>query len=289
MDARTSPARIVVGVDGSESATEALAWAIDEAALTGATVEAVHAWHYPALTYASVFASPPIFAREDFEAAAAQIVDRALSTVAPPFGAPIERIVVEGPATKTLVDRAHGAELLVVGHRGWGGIVGLHLGSVALQCAMHAECPVVVVRGDSHPGTSVRRRVVVGVDGAEPSRRALLWAADEARRRDACLEVVHCWHARPALAVAPAVDEEARKVGAQAVLTGAMNAVDGRSVAAEPILVDGPAASALIAASSGADLVVMGTRGHGGFAGLLLGSVSTQVLHHAHCPTVIVR
>ena len=157
MDARTSPARIVVGVDGSESATQALAWALDEAALTGATVQAVHAWHYPALTYASVFASPPIFAREDFEAAAAQIVDRALSTVAPLVAAPVERLVVEGPATKTLVDRAHGADLLVVGHRGWGGIVGLRLGSVALQCAMHAECPVVVVRGDPHPARDLLR------------------------------------------------------------------------------------------------------------------------------------
>lgn len=284
--------RIVVGIDGSEAAADALAWAAREAEMTGATVQVVHAWRYPALTYAGLV-PPPTFARDDFVEEARAIVDEALGVVdqAPPV--PIERMVVEGGATTVLVDLSAGADLVVVGHRGRGGILALHLGSVALQCAVHAKCPVVVVRPARQGARAEQRgRVVVGVDGSEPARRALLWAAEEARRREAALEIVHCWHPRMGLPLGPAVsatDRVSLEAAAHAVVTAALRAVNGRPGHAEAILVEGPAASTLLGASDGADLVVVGTRGHGGFPGLLLGSVSTHVLHHAQCPTVIVR
>ena len=284
--------RIVVGVDGSEAAADALGWAAGEAQLWGATVKAVHAWTYPALTYAHGLVPPPTFARDDFEDEARAVLDKALSTLPQAGAVSIERAVVQGGATNVLVDHSRGADLLVVGHRGRGGFLALHLGSVALQCAQHAECPVAVVRpGGQGTPLEHRSRIVVGVDGSEPARRALLWAADEARCRDATLEVVHCWHPRVQLPLGAvlATDRPSLEAAAHAVVAGAMQAVDGRSAQAEAILVEGPAASTLLGASAGAELVVVGTRGHGGFPGLLLGSVSTQVLHHAHCPAVIVR
>lgn len=288
-----SGARIVVGVDGSPPAVDALRWAVAEARMTGATVEVVHAWHYPALTYAPWLVAPPTFARDDLETEARAVVDKALSAAAAPELAGVERVVVEGGATRVLVEHSRGADLLVAGHRGRGGLVGLHLGSVALQCALHAECPVVVVRPTERSEAPPHEaRVVVGVDGSEPSRRALLWAAGEARRRTATLEIVHCWHPRFALPLGPAfpaTERAALEEAAQEVIAGALRAVDGCAPHAEPILADAPTVPTLVGASAGADLIVVGTRGHGGFPGLLLGSVSTQVLHHAHCPAVIVR
>lgn len=284
---------IVVGVDGSEAAADALGWAAREAAITGRNVRAVHAWRYPALSYVHGLVPPPVFAKEDFEDEARAILDAALSTLDQDAAASIEPVVVEGGAADVLVDHSRGADLLVVGHRGRGGFLALLLGSVALQCAQHAECPVVVVRPGPHGVAAERRhRIVVGVDGSEPARRALLWAADEAKHRRATLEIVHCWHPRMGLPVGPAVsttDRASLEAAAHGVVAAATRAVEGRLPHTESILVDAPAASTLLGASAGADLVVVGTRGHGGFPGLLLGSVSTQVLHHAQCPAAIVR
>jgi nucleotide-binding universal stress UspA family protein len=135
-----------------------------------------------------------------------------------------------------------------------------------------------------------RPRIVVGVDGSEPARRALLWAAEEARLRDADLEVVHAWqHPTTTFGlVLPADDREAAAAHARHLLDLAVEAVAGRGLTVEPILVDGPSARTLIETSAGAALVAVGSRGRGGFSGLLLGSVSGQVMHHARCPVVIV-
>ncbi|MEW6153195.1 MAG: universal stress protein [Actinomycetota bacterium] len=145
-----SEPRIVVGVDGSEPSGAALRWAVSEAELRGASVEAVLAWRYPSLTFVPGIVAPPVFAREDLEAGARaeldHAVDQALAGVGTPVG--VARVVVEGAAAEVLLARSHGADLLVVGHRGRGGFAGLLLGSVAQQCAAHGVCPVVVVR---HP------------------------------------------------------------------------------------------------------------------------------------------
>lgn len=135
------------------------------------------------------------------------------------------------------------------------------------------------------------KRIVIGVDGSESSARALRWAVDEAGRAGATVEAVHAWH-QPYIAEYPyaavAFDPEpfedlSRRLLADAV---AQAAVDG--VAVEPVLVQGMAAPALLEAAKGADLLVVGSRGHGGFSGLLLGSVSQHVAQHSPCPVVIV-
>src|SRR5581483_5308474 len=121
---------------------------------------------------------------------------------------------------------------------------------------------------------------------------ALRWAADEARRRRAVLEIVHAWHV-PYAGGYPYLtgrydvalfERDARTVLDRALAEPALKGLP----AVEPILVQEGAARALLAAAKGADLLVVGSRGRGGFAGLLLGSVSQQVLLHAHCPVVIV-
>jgi nucleotide-binding universal stress UspA family protein len=138
-------------------------------------------------------------------------------------------------------------------------------------------------------------RIVVGVDGSEPSVGALRWAVDEARRRGATVEAVHVYHddyalyAVPPFAVPAApLPHEQMEALASSVLDHALGAVDTRNVTVERIVVRGSAARELIEVAKGAGLLVLGTHGRGGFAGMLLGSVSQHVAHHTPCPLVLV-
>lgn len=136
------------------------------------------------------------------------------------------------------------------------------------------------------------QRIVVGVDGSTSSRVALTWAIDEARRRKATVEVLIAWHYPTGSPMYAGVgfDVGELEVAAKATLDGVMKDVDVKGLHApvKELVVAGAAAPALIDAAKGADLLVVGSRGHGGFAGLLLGSVSAQLAHHAPCPLVIV-
>jgi nucleotide-binding universal stress UspA family protein len=139
-------------------------------------------------------------------------------------------------------------------------------------------------------------RIVVGVDGSEESVSALRWALAEAERRGAILDVVHAWH-YPYVActeitgmAAAALDMDDLESAGRAVLDHSLEraAAAHSGVRVEPILVQGGAAATLVDAAVGADLLVVGTRGRGGFAGLVLGSVSQHCSTHAPCPVVIV-
>jgi nucleotide-binding universal stress UspA family protein len=135
--------RIVVGVDGSEGARRALLWAMKEARLRGASIEAVNAWHVPYLDYgAYVPAVDPAI----FHAAARQVLNDAVGSVDQSgLVRPIECAAAQGTAAVALFEVAKGADLLVVGARGLGGFTGLLLGSVSHQVAQHHGCPVVIV------------------------------------------------------------------------------------------------------------------------------------------------
>ncbi len=140
--------RIVAAVDGSASSLEALRWAIRQAELTGAVVDAVIAWQYPAA--ATGFGWSGVADDSDYAEIAAKTVAEAISqAVDPGSDVRVRPVVVQGYPAQVLVDVAADADLVVVGSRGHGGFAGALLGSVSQHCAHHAPCPVVVIRGRS--------------------------------------------------------------------------------------------------------------------------------------------
>jgi nucleotide-binding universal stress UspA family protein len=192
-----------------------------------------------------------------------------------------------------LIDESRTAQLMVLGARGQGGFSELLVGSMAGAVATHGKCPVVVVRGgvDDLDG----KPVVVGVDGSPASEAAIAFAYDEASRRGVPLIAVHTWTdtiTAVAFAMAPyAVDwlevqtEELRLLAER--LAGWSEKYPDVQVQ-RVVTRDHPARS-LIEHAQKAQLVVVGSRGRGQVAGLLLGSTSQTLLHHAPCPLVIVR
>jgi nucleotide-binding universal stress UspA family protein len=144
---QTSGRRIVVGVDGSPSSKAALAWAVRQAQLSGASVEAVIAWQYPVLVGGMAFA--PLWALEGTDLAdlaVTVLTDAIEETVASDDRIKISSTVREGAAARVLLEAADGADLLVMGSRGHGGFAEALLGSVSQHCVHHARCPVVIVR-----------------------------------------------------------------------------------------------------------------------------------------------
>ena len=135
-------------------------------------------------------------------------------------------------------------------------------------------------------------KIVTGIDGSEHARRALRWAIDEARLRDAVLVVVHAWHPPYMGATAltsAALDTRLIAEGAERLVGAAVGeAVDAGIETAQRRVVQGSAAHAILTESEDATMIVVGARGLGGFAGLLLGSVSQQVAQHARCPVLVV-
>ena len=132
--------------------------------------------------------------------------------------------------------------------------------------------------------------IVVGVDGSEHSRRALRWALDEAKLRHLGCRVVHAWHyssaaANPYLGM-PLPEAEAAASG---ILEQELALTTGSGVAVNGQLVEMNAADALVDASVGAEMLVVGCRGRGSLAAAVLGSVSTACIRHARCPVVVVR
>jgi nucleotide-binding universal stress UspA family protein len=193
-----------------------------------------------------------------------------------------------------LVQASLTADTVVLGRRGVGTVGRMLTGSTSMQVAAHAHCPVVVVRdGGPEPGT--RRHVVVGVDGSGLSSDAVAYAVDHAALWETDVTVVHAWDiglVEGTLALNAPIEvwegfEDRRvRMTAEAVAGWAERYPD---VAIHTKVVHGDAADALLQASDEAALLVVGGRGHGGFLGLLLGSVSRTVLHLATCPVAVVR
>lgn len=144
---QTVAGRIVVGVDGSPSAQAALAFAVRQAELTGGTVEAVTAWHYPAMAAGYGWVPLPASDNTDWAAISGQTLSDAVArTVDPGSAVKVSTTIQEGNAAEVLLAAAKGADLLVVGSRGHRGFSGALLGSVSQHCAHHAPCPIVIVR-----------------------------------------------------------------------------------------------------------------------------------------------
>jgi nucleotide-binding universal stress UspA family protein len=283
--------KIVVGVDGSAAAADALRWAVEQGRDRGWEVEAVLAWgfllqHHP--DHEGAF--DPSYDATKAAAALSTYLERAV-----PGAAVSTRLVRDLPG-RALVEAADQdeAELLVVGARGRGDVRSMLLGSVSYDCLHESHRPVAVVRQGMAPHVEGPRRVVVGVDGSEQAQRALRWAVDHAAATGASLEVIQAWHV-PYIGADPyggvlVLDPADFERVAKEQLERALAAVDLAPVTAgvqRSTPCHQPAA-ALIDAAKGAELVVVGARGLGGFAGLLLGSTSSQLVHHAPCPVVVV-
>jgi nucleotide-binding universal stress UspA family protein len=204
----------------------------------------------------------------------------------------VDRVDVVGFAVPVLQAESTRAELVVLGDRGLGGFTGLLIGSVATGLSAHASCPVVVVRGPEPDGAVPRQEpVVVGIDGSPLSEAAVAFAFEAAARRRVPLVAVHAWRdllVDPTLA--PLVDWDAAEVDEREVLAERLAGWGGTysDVAVRRLVVRDRPARALVDESRRAQLVVVGSRGRGGFTGLLLGSVSQALVHHAHCPVAVV-
>ena len=281
---------VVVGTDGSAHAELAVRWAAQYAALHNTPLLIVTAMSVP-VAYGMGAALPQEFfdaLRSDGEslvAAAAHIA----ATAAP--DAKVQTNVVLGASGASLLSQAETASTLVVGARGHGSVASAFLGSVSSLVVRHAHCPVVVVGGDEP--APVDGRVIVGVDDSENSVPAVAAAFREASARGAPLVAVHAWSdvpvaAFPVIQVRDRYDEA--KIAAE-VLTKHLAGFKSEypDVEVEQVVVMDQADVALTKKSDGAALVVVGSRGRGGVAGLLLGSTSRKVLRSAACPVMVIR
>ncbi|WP_344495626.1 universal stress protein [Nonomuraea monospora] len=269
--------RIVVGVDGSAAAAAAVEWAAADAERRGLDLRLVHVceqWSHKESTKCCAGA---------LEAAA----DLARGLTG---GVKVTTDLRAGNVVDELIGESVTADSLVLGSRGLGGFTGMVLGSVSTAVAGHAAGPVVVVRAAR---TVEHGRVVVGYDGSEHARAAMEYAVEQARSRRAELHVVTAWQV-PSFSpyavgygelIEQIMREEPRAARALAEPWREANpdlVVTGEQPCEHPV-------AALTRAAKTADLVVVGSRGLGGFASALLGSVSHAVLHHATCPVAVVR
>jgi len=299
MCADRSPRSVVVGYDGSQTSRQALTWALHAARLRGSGVSIVYACPPTAEVVAQFGGSiAPDFsalerAAEQVLAAAAEQAHREAPDVN------VDTRVVYAAASSALLTDTDEAAMVVVGSRGLGGFSELLVGSTGVQLAAHARCPVVVIRpqaGDGQPGAG-SGRVVVGVDGSPSSDAAVGFAFTEAALRGAGVSAVHAWDRPPYDVPPPSHDPLPSYVVADEV-AGTESRLLSEMLGAWPSkfpevdvqheAVDGDPVEALVSRSTGAAMVVVGSRGRGGFSSLLLGSVSHGVLHHARCPVVIV-
>lgn len=271
---------VIVGTDGSDQALEAVREATREAARRGGALKIVHAFIWPELGVnvnpaAGVPDSGLKREAERFLALSAAIAAQTDDSV------PVTVELMPGSPAAVLLTASHEAEVVVIGDRGLGGFTGLLVGSTAVQVAAHATVPVLVVKGDARTGGPV----LLGVD--EAAGAAVEAGFAEAERRRAGLLAVHAW-SRPISTVLELGDAEGAETH---VLSQALSGYADKypDVAVTRRVVQGRPAQALIELSQEAQLVVVGSRGRGGFKGLLLGSVSQQLLHHAACPVMIVR
>lgn len=289
----TSTTGVVVGVDSSACSHEALGWAARDAAARGRRLTVATVVDLPRL--ADVPISPQFLVEQ--QQAAEQTVAAAVSRAGPPApGVTVEATVRTGDPAVELIRLAAAADEIVVGSRGHSQLGGLLLGSVGANVAEHASCPVVVVRGREN----AHGPVVVGIDGSERAEAALDFGFGYADRHRLPLVALHVYTlgaffypAMPYPVPPFPISEELDRVRSEATRTAEESL--GRwtakypDVSARAEVAEGPAAHHLVEASGNASLLVVGTRGHGGLAGMLLGSVSQAVTRHAACPVAIAR
>lgn len=270
----------VVAVDGTDTGWETVRWAAGEARRREQPLRVVHVldWDWSAARYDDAGRDFET-ARQHAEGLAAEGARRA-HEAEPDLDTEIDVLI--GAAGAQLVSESEYADLIVLGNRGHGGFAGLRLGSVSQRVATHARCPVAVVRGSNETG---HRPVVAGVDGSGAAEGVLEAAFAAARQRGVILVAIRSYLPSAAL---PADEQDTLE---RAVLLDQVAPWRAKypDVTVETLVAHGGAAAVLVGVSHSAQLVVVGSRGHGVIAGTLLGSTGLQLLHHAECPVLIVR
>lgn len=284
---------IVVGVDGSQESLKAASWAADRAKLTDSTLEIVCAYALPSYTATNAEAGGGAISDTGIRESALAVVDEAEQHVSD-RGITIKTHVEPGDPTGVLIKRSKEVAMIVVGSRGGGGFADRLLGAVSSSIPAYSYCPVVVV-----PVKDVDRefvpvkRIVVGVDGSRPSHGSFSRAVEEAKIWGAevvAVEAVPMATSAGVLAWLPAaVDREAILKDVRDDLEKtAKKLSEETGVTVRAHALDGNPAALLAEFSSAVDMVVVGTRGRGGFAGLLLGSTSQSVIEQSQAPVLVV-
>ncbi len=280
--------KIVVGIDGSEASADALRYASGEAASTGAELVAVTVWEVPVMAAAYV-------TTEEVDDTMQPWMDGFIAEVLGDAGAAVKRAPASGSAAAALLEEAEDADTLIVGTRGHGGLAGVIMGSVSHQLANHTPCPLTVVPASDGAAGDPTGPIVVGVDGSSNAQTALRWAAERAARTGLGLRVVMAWRGEAAGWMAGTevqtswpsfedLEQQARDMLGEVLDEAGLPA----GLEPELILGEGAPASVLREAADGASMLVLGSRGRGGFMGLLLGSVTSHTLNHIFCPTTVV-
>ena len=292
-------ARVVVALDASSASPTVLGWAAEEARVRDVTLHLISACppNLPPPTFG--YLAPP---SEVFDAA----LDRAATEELAHATETVRQLrpdvrvtneLVTGLIARVLLEAVTPRDLLVLGRHGHGGLHDLVLGSVGRQVAAHAVCPVAVICEPSHEVVGQEAgRVVVGIDGSKANVAAVAYAFEFAERRGLALTAIHSWdvpHFDAVGLATPIVPSDLDEVE-NAELRAMSEALAGwreqhPGVAVRQRIVHSSAVVALAENSEGAAALVLGTRGHGGFAGLMLGSVTQSMLHHTPCPLIIVR
>lgn len=292
---------VLVGVDGSDASLHALDWAAAEAKTRGWALQIVCAYALPSFAAASLDGGYAALDDSSIREGARVVVAEAQQRIAD-VGVEVSACVATGDATSVLVEMSRGVRLAVVGTRGKGGFAERLLGTVSSALPAHGHCPTVVVplrEADGEDGVfappSPVKRIVVGVDGSPAAECALRRAMEEAQAWDATLTAVAAIPVAAGAGVLAwlpaAIDHEQVLAdvaeGLEVVVTRALADYPGVDVRRHAL--DGTGAELLTEFSTATDLVVVGSRGRGGFRGLLLGSTSQAVLHHSACPVMVVR
>jgi nucleotide-binding universal stress UspA family protein len=286
-----SGAPVVVGVDGSAAALDAVRVATREAVARRRPLRVVHAFIWPMLNVPlgpAPGGPPDAGLRNQAEQILAEAMAEARKVSAE---VEVTGAVVDGSPAPVLVEESRDAALLVLSSRGLGGFAGLLVGSATIQVSSRAECPVLVVRGEPRADGPV----VVGVDGSDLSGEAIGFAFEAAAQRDTSLVAVHAWlfpsPVGPGDVLPLVYDVDELIAEEERALAESLAGWSERypQVPVERRLVRGAPARVLVEESASAQLTVVGARGRGALSGLLLGSVSHAVLHHAHSPLAIVR
>jgi nucleotide-binding universal stress UspA family protein len=275
---------IVVGVDGLRAGVEAVEWAAHEAVLRGVPLRVVNA--VPAWCLDEGLAGPysdiATWMRDGGKAALVEAVRAAQRAEAK---LSVESTLSGGDARLALIKASRDADLLVVGDSGLGALRGKLIGSVAYGVAGHAACDVVVVRQRQSPP---RSEIVVGVDCSAAQPAVLEFAFKEAALRGDDLRAVLAWdwHDIMRPETIGGEPEGSRRALAEALAGWREDCPD---VHVSMDVIRGHPVEALCHAAASADLLVVGSHGHGVLAGMLLGSVSQAILHHSPCPVAVVR